>query len=315
MPNQGFRATSVVLVWAGPDGALGSGDDVFFVRTTAADGSYGFPGLPVFGTDDPYRVTVSPPAAYATQTFDDDGLGTPNQSTHNLGASENNTDQDFGYRGALTQGLGNFVFEDLNGNGRQDGSEPGINGVDIELYDATGVNLLATTTTAGGGAYSFPGLTPGNYQVFFADNDGTTTYIRAAANSPVAVEATDSDASETTGFTGPVTVAAATFNNDVDAGLYLEASVGNRIWYDVDGNGIQVLGEPGINGATVLLDYAGLDGVFGTGDDALGVASDVTSGDGDYSFTNLRPEPIARGSTREHCPTESPIRRSISMDC
>jgi len=45
-------------------------------------------------------------------------------------------------------------FGDLNGNGIQDGVETGLGGWDIELQDEFG-NVLATTTTAGDGSYSF----------------------------------------------------------------------------------------------------------------------------------------------------------------
>jgi hypothetical protein len=58
-------------------------------------------------------------------------------------------------------------------NGSLDGTEPGVNGVQLSLFvDANDDNVpdspaspIATTTTAGGGTYSFTGLAPGNYIV------------------------------------------------------------------------------------------------------------------------------------------------------
>ncbi|MDO9067807.1 MAG: SdrD B-like domain-containing protein, partial [Deltaproteobacteria bacterium] len=50
--------------------------------------------------------------------------------------------------------LGDFVWLDSNANGRQDGGEPGIGGVTVNLLDA-GFNQVATTTTNGSGIYSF----------------------------------------------------------------------------------------------------------------------------------------------------------------
>jgi hypothetical protein len=67
--------------------------------------------------------------------------------------------------------LGNLVFIDANNNGVFDGGDTGVNGVTISLFaDADNNNVadgaaIATTTTAGGGLYSFGNLAPGNYIV------------------------------------------------------------------------------------------------------------------------------------------------------
>ena len=70
--------------------------------------------------------------------------------------------------------LGNLVFFDANSNGVFDGADAGINGVALTLFADTNANgvfdsgvdtQVATTTTAGGGLYSFVGLAPGNYIV------------------------------------------------------------------------------------------------------------------------------------------------------
>jgi hypothetical protein len=42
-------------------------------------------------------------------------------------------------------------------------------------------------------------------------------------------------------------------DNTVDAGLYRPASIGDFVWEDLNGNGQQDSGEPGIVGATVNL--------------------------------------------------------------
>ncbi|MCE9531405.1 MAG: hypothetical protein K8T89_09840 [Planctomycetes bacterium] len=150
-------------------------------------------------------MTVVPPAVYTDATYDLDGtILTPGQTTFTLTPTQNRTDIDFGYRGlsidpTTRTGLGNLVFEDLNGNGLQDVGELGIDGVPVVLYDSTGTNILAITTTAGGGLYSFTGLIPGIYQIRLGDANSTTTYIRSAANQG-ADNTIDSDANTTTGF-------------------------------------------------------------------------------------------------------------------
>jgi LPXTG-motif cell wall-anchored protein len=60
--------------------------------------------------------------------------------------------------------VGDTVFLDLNGNGKQDPGEKGINGAKVFLLDSTGT-LVGTVTTANGGVYLFTGLAPGKYTV------------------------------------------------------------------------------------------------------------------------------------------------------
>jgi len=61
--------------------------------------------------------------------------------------------------------VGDFVWEDLNRNGLQDANEPGVDGMSVALYNEDGT-LVADTTTANGGAYSFE-VCPGEYYVVF----------------------------------------------------------------------------------------------------------------------------------------------------
>jgi hypothetical protein len=134
--------------------------------------------------------------------------------------------------------------------------------------------LVGTTTTSGTGAYGFSNLAPGTYYVKFFAPLG---YVFTTADS--GSDATDSDANTGTGKTGTYTLASGQTNNTVDAGLYRPASIGDFVWEDSNGNGVQDSGEPGIDGVTVkLLDGAG----------AL-ITSTLTHDGGAYSFDNLRP--------------------------
>ncbi|VTU01253.1 collagen-binding partial : Putative uncharacterized protein OS=uncultured prokaryote GN=HGMM_F48B01C05 PE=4 SV=1: Cna_B: Cna_B: Cna_B [Gemmataceae bacterium] len=191
----------------------------------------------------------------------------------------------------LPASIGDFVWLDQNGNGRQDAGEPGVANVSVTLSgtDDAGNAVAAATATSGTGAYLFENLRPGTYTVTFGNTDGATVYVRTVQNSPVATAATNSDGAVATGATAGFAVTAGQARTDIDQGLYVPVSLGDRVWYDVNGDGVQDAGEPGLNGVTVALDYAGLDGVFGTADDAPGAATRTTSGDGDYLFDNLRP--------------------------
>ncbi|MEF7614901.1 SdrD B-like domain-containing protein [Aquincola sp. MAHUQ-54] len=188
-----------------------------------------------------------------------------------------------------TASLGDRVWYDTNGDGRQGTGEAGAAGVRVDLLGAgadgsfgTGDDVTATTTTDAGGYYRFDGLAAGQYQVTFggkAGYDFTTQNIGTD-------DAHDSDANGVTGASQVVTLAAGQSNMTVDAGLVKgSACLGDRVWYDSNGNGRQDSGEAGVSGVTVTLKGAGRDGVFGTDDD-VGATTTTNSG-GYYSFNGL----------------------------
>jgi uncharacterized repeat protein (TIGR01451 family) len=91
-------------------------------------------------------------------------------STLVLGPGAADLDQDFGYDGLGS--IGDFIWEDLDGDGVQDGGEPGIDGITVELTFegpdgsfGTLDDVVLTDVTAGGGAYLFDTLPPGDYTV------------------------------------------------------------------------------------------------------------------------------------------------------
>ncbi len=81
-----------------------------------------------------------------------------------------------------------MVFNDMNADTAQDTDEDGLSGVSIELLGSNG-NVVATTMTNAGGAYSFVGIPPGDYVVRETDPDG---FISTTDNTvPVSVLAGD----------------------------------------------------------------------------------------------------------------------------
>jgi hypothetical protein len=181
--------------------------------------------------------------------------------------------------------IGDFVWEDTNGNGLQDVGEPGILEVEVTLTgtDGTGAPVsLATTTTDEDGAYLFENLVPGSYTVrFIAPND----YVFTAqdADGQGITGTVNSDADPDTGAAGPLVLISGAVATFVDAGLYVPASIGNFVWEDLDGNGLQDEGEPGIAGVEVKL--SGLDGAGKEVD----LPTTITDADGFYVFADLAP--------------------------
>ncbi len=74
-----------------------------------------------------------------------------------LAAGDNRSDIDGGmYQPAS---IGNFVWQDTNGNGLHDAGGPGLPGVSVTLVSGSGTTLSTTTTDANGN-YRFAGLAP-----------------------------------------------------------------------------------------------------------------------------------------------------------
>ncbi|MFL6236334.1 MAG: SdrD B-like domain-containing protein, partial [Thermoanaerobaculia bacterium] len=247
---------------AGINGAtlqlLDAANNILATATTSGNGNYAFSHLN--GGSYSIRVVDTSLPGGVTPTYDLDGIATPHVAAFSLNAGDSRADVDFGYRG--TGSAGDRVWIDSNGNGAQDPGESGLNGVTVELLDAAS-NVVASTVTSGDGNYTFSYLTAGPYSVRVTPPTG------AAPTYDLDGIATASIASFTLG--------AGDTRTDVDFGYQGTASVGDRVWLDSNGDGVQDAGENGLNGVTVeLLDAA--SNVAGTA---------VTSGDGNYTFSHL----------------------------
>ncbi|MFQ8433596.1 SdrD B-like domain-containing protein [Amaricoccus sp. W119] len=157
-------------------------------------------------------------------------------------------------------------------------------------------------TTFQGADHIFSGLPAGNYRVKFTAPDGTEFTTR----STVGAEAVnnDSDPNAETGITGVIKLDESERQKNVDAGLVEtdggDASIGDTVWYDTNGDGLLSDGETGAAGVTVeLLDSDG-DVVATTTTNAAGgyVFEDLDAGDygvrfiapDGYEFTTASPD-------------------------
>ena len=211
-----------------------------------------------------------------------DGLPNIEFTINNEG---NNTHAlDFGFGTPAT--IGDLVWFDANEDGTQDndGTEPGIPGVKVTLYNAQGIPE-ATTITDGLGQYSFTDITPGSYRVGFSDVPTNYVPTTAVQGGDVTMDS-DIDAIS---MIGPiVTVNAGENNESLDSGFYRDAtksSIGNYVWEDTNNNGIQDVGESPLAGVEVSL-YDNLGMVL---------ATTYTNEDGNYLFTNLNADDYAVG--------------------
>ena len=184
---------------------------------------------------------------------------------------------DFGYISPCTGTIGDFVWHDLNRNGLQDSGEAGLDGITVKLYGPGGVNgaPLASVTTGAHGIYHFTGLCAGSYTVSV---DETTL---PAGFSPTAAAGGSDSALDSNGSPAAVTLPADDSSNlTIDFGYLSPCTgvIGDRIWEDVDGNGIQDSGEAGM--ADIILNMRDIS------TNSL-LMTTATDGNGIYRFTGV----------------------------
>jgi len=171
--------------------------------------------------------------------------------------------------------LGDLVWVDLNFDGLYDFGEPLVPGVTVNLLSVDGM-ILEMMTTNINGEYLFEDLTPGDYRIQFDITGLAVTYGFTTANA--GDDTLDSDANQN-GITDIITIGAGDSNLTIDAGLALQSSLGDFVWHDLDGDGVQDGNEPGIEDVKVELR------------NRLGFLVDVafTDSSGEYLFDNLNP--------------------------
>ncbi|MCP3981842.1 MAG: hypothetical protein GY716_21275, partial [bacterium] len=167
--------------------------------------------------------------------------------------------------------VGDRVWLDLDGNGT-DGGEPGIAGVKLNLFEVgldtspgTPDDVYSGSTQSDtNGNYAFTDLAPGTYYV-----DVVETSVPAVLSLFGGTDPSDTR-----------TITASEDYVDLDFGYgNATAVVGDYVWSDADGDGVQDPGESGIGGVTLdLIDSAGMV-----------VATATTKADGSYLFTGVAP--------------------------
>ena len=288
---------------------------------TNLDGFYLFRGLTpgveykvMFNNPDPdnFRFTqqYAPTGSLPAQNIFRDSNADPSNGMSEvitLESGESNRTIDAGlFRKAK---LGNFVWEDINGDGIQNGNERdnGINGVEVKLLadtdnDGQIDDVVKTTVTQTAnfnnlaGFYHFTGLTPGvEYKVMFnnpnPNNFMFTQQYAPTGSLPAQNPVRDSNADPTNGMSEVITLTSGESSQTIAAGLFRKGSIGDFVWEDLNGDGIQNNNEldNGINGVRVkLLADTDNDGQI---DDVVQTTVTQTRNNlrGFYQFSGLTP--------------------------
>jgi len=184
--------------------------------------------------------------------------------------------------------VGDLIWRDDNRSGTQDPGEASASGISVQLLNVGG-EVVASTVSTPSGHYVFDNVSAGTYSVRFA---GVPKDFRLTSTGLGDQRGSDSDA-DFSGVTAPFTlsvgepnvrpttsadqVSATYINPTIDAGITpLRFGVGDRVWLDLNSDGIQQTDEPAGSAAVSLLSD--------TGDLVAKTATDAT---GRYEFSNL----------------------------
>ena len=239
--------------------------------TTDTNGDYVFPDLPSGG----YSVRVTDQTGALEGYRLTSGLD-------ELSAQPGDGDVDFGYtRSPGTAAIGDRVWLDADGDGQAGPNEAGLAGVVVDLWEDTdgdGVlnpvndTLITSTVTDANGDYVFADLAAGNY---FVDVDESTLPVTSPGDLVETTYPAGVNPSAVIALSATERFAGADFG-------YLPASgtavLGDRVWYDADGNGLQDAGEIGIGGVDIT--------IVGPGCSSCTVTTDS---DGSWLATGLAP--------------------------
>ena len=200
MSGAGY-ACDLALAKCSADAVLAAGADGAVITVTATIDARFVGGL--------HNVAYVAPAA--GETVETNPLVVPSTDT-----DTDSTDTDNDAQAPLVVdslvSVGDYVWVDVNRDGLQDGGEPVMAGVTVNLLDSTGT-VIRTTTTGSDGYYWFDNLVPGTpYTVQFVKPAGMAFTTANSGDDTV-----DSDADVVTGTVD--FVAPASGSNDTAPGL------------------------------------------------------------------------------------------------
>ncbi|MEM6252313.1 MAG: SdrD B-like domain-containing protein, partial [Cyanobacteria bacterium P01_D01_bin.156] len=291
-----YGVADVVVKLLNPDGSpvLNSKGNTI-TTTTDNQGSYSFVGI----APGEYKVMFVAPEGFTFTAANVGGDDTKNSDVDIFkfnGITKSVVIEAGDFNDTLGAGLvrpasiGNFVFDDLNGNGFRDDNEQGIAGVEINLLadtdnDGQIDDIIRTATTNADGFYEFTGLTQGDYKVQFIQPEGFDSVSPFQTGYD---QSRDSDANPDANLTSNVITLQQGYNEShADAGFYKKApGLGGSVFIDSNANGIKDDGD--FNRGDIVVKLLNPDGSPALDDKGQAITT-VTDNQGNYSFFNLNP--------------------------
>lgn len=159
------------------------------------------------------------------------------------GSAHNYTIDDICFRKLSNPTIGDFVWNDVNKNGKQDAGEPGVGNIVVTLYDNTTNLAIQSTVTGGKGEYLFsnvPAAAGGtSYYILFSSLPPNTQWATRAA---AGTNSTNDSDPQANGKTLPFVVMPGVSRSDIDAGI---ATIGGPL--PIGTSPLQVLYTKGIS--------------------------------------------------------------------
>ena len=260
------------------------GDQIAFTFSDS-DGAYSFdnlfPGEYYVEVDFQIGFSFSP-ANEGTDESDtnitnENGIGTTSNIIIESGTVDNSIDIGLIISPAS---IGDFVFVDDNANGVQDDNENGLNDINVFLFDINDniVDQTVTATVDGqDGKYLFEDVNVGDYYIVFDIPENMEITIKDQGGDDS--KDSDVDNSQRRGSTSIFDLSAGELDLDIDAGVIIDLSIGDRVWQDVNNDGLLGISEPGV--ADVIVTLYDADGNY--------ITETLTDNNGNYKFGNLNP--------------------------
>ncbi len=285
------------LQGVGPDAVLGTEDDIVATTTTNGRGQYLFKNL-----DEGFFIVTVDSSGRPNGTV----LGSEEKYKRTLEQGEDHDGANFWFVGEReTISIGDEVFYDRNDSGSREPSEPGIEGVTLNLVCVgpdgqlgTDDDYTDTTVSDADGYYLFQDI-PAGFCIVSVDASTAPPGRKLGCDDKFKVVLQPGEEYLYADFCF------------IDAP---PAGIGDLVYIDLNGNGLHDEGEPGVSGVEVELTGPGEDGVLGTPDDTVSFAE--TGEDGTYLFGSLLAgdynvrlvvESTPLDTTPGDCPTEQEV--------
>ena len=167
------------------------------------------------------------------------------------------------------------AWQDQNADGMMNADEAALPGVTVALIDADG-NAAAQQVVGEDGRYSFNLIRSGTYALRFTLPGGELFADRNGAEGGSCVEPVEGG----TATTEPMTLEAGQKLGNLNVGAIEACEIGDTVWLDSNGNGLQDYGEANLADVELTLLHA----------DTMTAAAQTASDEyGYYHFRNLRP--------------------------
>ena len=181
--------------------------------------------------------------------------------------------------------VGDYVWDDKDGDGIQDSGEDGVSGATVTLFDSAGnqVNQLITNDE---GEYCFTGLIPGQYYIELTSLPVSYNDYVSTKHNP-SLSGVNSDITNENGHwtTAIFPVSLGEVNKAIDLGVYKAGTIGNQVFCDNPLDGLMNLfdsNDTPFPGASISL-YS-----FNTGtNEEVLVETQITDDNGHYLFKGL----------------------------